>query len=112
MELVTVQGNLNEPRCQRDVLETVVIPHFDNHALPTRPLFMDNNAKPHRKCAFLLDFLQRNIINYHSLASMGHYGLMSMSKMYQNCQQHCIRNPTVGPGHELVLCVGGGYNRY
>ena len=42
--LVTVQGDRNGPRYQRDVLETVVVPHFDNHASATRPVCMDDNA--------------------------------------------------------------------
>ena len=25
-----------------------VVPHFDNHALAVRPMFMDDNARPHR----------------------------------------------------------------
>ena len=25
-----------------------VVPHFDNHALADRPMFMDDNARPHR----------------------------------------------------------------
>jgi truncated hemoglobin YjbI len=24
-----------------------VVPHFDNHVLADRPMFMDNNARPH-----------------------------------------------------------------
>ena len=48
LDLVTVQGNLNGPRYQRDIPNTVDIPHFDNHALATRPVCMDDNAIPHR----------------------------------------------------------------
>jgi hypothetical protein len=29
------------------VLAPRVVPHFDNHALADRPMFMDGNAKPH-----------------------------------------------------------------
>jgi hypothetical protein len=25
-----------------------VVPHFDNHPLATRPVYMDDNARPHR----------------------------------------------------------------
>jgi transposase len=31
-----------------DVLQPVVVPHFDNHPLATRPVYMDDNARPHR----------------------------------------------------------------
>jgi transposase len=30
----------------RDVLQPVV-PHFDNHPLATRPVYMDDNTRPH-----------------------------------------------------------------
>jgi hypothetical protein len=29
-------------------LQPVVVPHFDNHPLPTRPVYMDDNTRPHR----------------------------------------------------------------
>ena len=61
MDLVTVQGNVNGSRYQRDILETVVVPHYDNLALATRPVFMDDNARPHRTRA-VTDFLYRNAI--------------------------------------------------
>ena len=44
LDLVTVQGHLNGLRYQSDILETVVILHFDNHALATRPVFTPSNA--------------------------------------------------------------------
>jgi hypothetical protein len=31
-----------------NVLAPRVVPHFDNHALADRPMFMDDNARPHR----------------------------------------------------------------
>ena len=49
------------PRYQRVILETVVIPHFDNHDLATRPVLMDDNARPYRTRT-VMDFLQRNAI--------------------------------------------------
>ena len=39
LDLVTVQSNLNGPRYQREIRETVVVPHYDNHALVTRPVW-------------------------------------------------------------------------
>jgi transposase len=32
-------------------LAPVVVPHFDNHSLATRPVYMDDNARPHRSRA-------------------------------------------------------------
>jgi hypothetical protein len=34
-----------------DVLQPVVVPHFDNQPLSTRPVHMDDNARPHRSRA-------------------------------------------------------------
>jgi hypothetical protein len=31
----------------RDVWQPVAVPHFDNHPLATRPVYMDDNARPH-----------------------------------------------------------------
>jgi hypothetical protein len=44
LDLVTIQGNLTGDQYIRDILQPVVIPHFDNHPLATRPVYMDENA--------------------------------------------------------------------
>ena len=51
LDLVTKQGNLTGDQYIRDVLQPVVVPHFDNHPLATRPVYMDDNARPHRSRA-------------------------------------------------------------
>jgi transposase len=51
LDLVTIQGNLTGDQYIRDVLQPVVVPHFDNHPLATRPVHMDDNARPHRSRA-------------------------------------------------------------
>lgn len=61
LDLVTVRGNLNAEQYQRDILNTIVVPHFDNHPLLTRPIFMDDNARPHRARA-VVDFLHQEAI--------------------------------------------------
>jgi hypothetical protein len=48
LDLVARQGNLTGDQYIRDVSQPVVAPHFDNHPLATRPVYMDDNAKPHR----------------------------------------------------------------
>jgi hypothetical protein len=48
LDLVTIQGNLTGDQYIRDVLQPVVVPHFDNHPLATRPVYMDDNARLHR----------------------------------------------------------------
>ena len=37
LDLVTIQGNLTGDQYIRDVLQPVVVPHFDNQPLATRP---------------------------------------------------------------------------
>ena len=45
LDLVTIQGNLTGDQYIRDVLQPVVVPHFDNHPLATRPVYMVDNAR-------------------------------------------------------------------
>jgi transposase len=51
LDLVTIQGNLTGYQYIRDVFQPVVVPHFDNHPLATRPVYMDDNARSHRSRA-------------------------------------------------------------
>jgi hypothetical protein len=51
LDLVTIQGNLTGDQYIRDVLQPTVVPHFDNHPLATRHVYMDDNARPHRSRA-------------------------------------------------------------
>jgi hypothetical protein len=45
LDLVTIQGNLTGDQYIRDVLQPVVDPHFDNHPLAARPVYMDDNVQ-------------------------------------------------------------------
>ena len=51
LELVTIRGNLTDDQYLRDVLQPVVVPHFDNYPLAARPVFMNDNTRPHRSRA-------------------------------------------------------------
>jgi hypothetical protein len=51
LDLVTIQGSLTGDQYIRDVLQPVVVPHFNNYPLATMPVYMDNNARPHRSRA-------------------------------------------------------------
>ena len=44
-----------------NVLAPRVVPHFDNHALADRPMFMDENARPH-KARIVQHFLQQEAV--------------------------------------------------
>jgi hypothetical protein len=51
LDLITIQGNLTDDQYIRNVLQPVVVLHFDNHPLATRHVYMDDNARPHRSRA-------------------------------------------------------------
>ena len=61
MDLVTIEGRLTGERYIHDVLEPVVVPHFENHPLATRPVYMNDNARPHRSRA-VTAYFQGNAI--------------------------------------------------
>ena len=53
LDLITIRGNLTGDQYNRDVLKPVVVPHFDNHPLAARPMFLDDNTRPYRATAYL-----------------------------------------------------------
>ena len=48
LDLYVLDGNLTGQKYRDNVLAPRVVPHFDNHALADRPMFMDDNARPDR----------------------------------------------------------------
>ena len=48
LDHITIPMTLKAQRYQQEVPDVAVIPHFDNHPLATRRIFMDDNARPHR----------------------------------------------------------------
>jgi hypothetical protein len=58
LDLVIIQGNLTGDQYVRDVLQPVVVPHFENQPPATRHVYMDDNARPHRARA-VTSYLQR-----------------------------------------------------
>jgi hypothetical protein len=69
LDLVTMQGNLTGDQYIRDVLQPVVVPLFDNHPLATRPVYMDDNARPHRSRACSNRLPSKRSRDFCSLAS-------------------------------------------
>ena len=53
LDLYVLGGNLTGQKYRDNVLAPRVVPHFDNHALADRPMFMDDNARPQKKSAFV-----------------------------------------------------------
>ena len=58
LDLYVLDGKLTGQKYRVNVLAPRVVPHFDNHALDDRPMFMDNNARPH-KARIVQHFLQQ-----------------------------------------------------
>ena len=48
LDFYVLDGNLTDQKYHDNVLAPRVVPHCDNHALADRPMFMDDNAMPHR----------------------------------------------------------------
>ena len=59
LDLITINGKLTGEKYIKDMFAPVVLPHFDNHTLESRPLFLDDNARPHRSRA-VRAFLRMN----------------------------------------------------
>ena len=43
-----LDGTLTGVKFSDDTLQNYGIPHFDDHNLASRPIFMDDNPRPHR----------------------------------------------------------------
>jgi hypothetical protein len=61
LDLVTIQGNLTGDQYIRDVLYPIIVPHVDNHPSATRPVYMDDNVRPHSSRA-VTAYLQRGAV--------------------------------------------------
>ena len=106
LDLVTIQGNLTGDQYFRDVMQPVV-PHFDNRILATRPVYMDDNAKPHRSRA-VTAYLQSEAVTsvpwpamsldlnpighiWNKLGRRKRLGNL-LCKTFVSWKQHCTRN--------------------
>jgi hypothetical protein len=69
LDVFTIQGNLTGDQYLRDVLQPVVVPHFDNHPLATRYVHIDDNAMLHRSRA-VTAYLQREAVTSVPLPAM------------------------------------------
>jgi hypothetical protein len=72
LDLVTIQGNLTGDQYIRDVLQPVVVLHFDNHPLATRHVYMNDNARLHRSRA-VTAYLQREVVTSVPWPAMSTY---------------------------------------
>ena len=71
LDLYVLDGNLTGQKYHDNVLAPRVVLHFDNHALADRPIFMDDNARPHR-ARIVQHFLQQEAVQTISWPPMSH----------------------------------------
>jgi hypothetical protein len=103
LDLVTIQGNLTGDQYIRDVLQLVVVPHFDNHPLATRPVYMDNNARPHRSRA-VTAYLHEPGFESHR-AYLGHVR-PSYTGSETSCANHSSVGISIAPGMAAAITTG------
>jgi transposase len=140
LDLVTIQGNLTGDQYVRDVFQPVVVPHFDNRPLATRPVYMVDNARPHRSRA-VTAYLQSEAVTSvpwpalstdlnpieHIWDMLGHRMLpreppvqsirqleAALHREWHQLSQQDIRGLTGGMRRrvEVVIQARGGYTRY
>jgi transposase len=139
LDLVTIQGNLTGDQYISDILQPVV-PHFNNHPLATRPVYMDDNARPHHSRA-VTTYLQSEAMTSvpwpamspdlnpieHIWDMLGHHIQAreppvqnicqleaALDREWQQLSQQDIRRLTGGMRRrvEAVIQARGGYTRY
>jgi hypothetical protein len=65
--LYVLDGNLTCQKYRDNVLAPRIVPHFDNHALADRSMFMDDNARPHRARIVQHFYSKRLFRQFHGL---------------------------------------------
>ena len=122
-------------------LQSFVVPHFHNYPLAARPVYMDDNARPHRSRAFSNAYLQSDAVTSVPLPAMNpdlnpieHIWDMlgrrmhareppvqnirqleaALHREWQQLSQQDIRRLTGGMRCrvEAVIQARGGYTRY
>jgi hypothetical protein len=80
--------------CQKyrdNVLAPRIVSHFDNHALADRPMFMDDNARPHR-ARIVQHFSQQGAVLNFS-ANKVPYMLYRVHVWQHRRPRHCLNSP-------------------
>jgi hypothetical protein len=124
-----LQGNLTGDQYIRDVLQPVVVPHFDNHPLATRPVYMDDNARPRRSKAVTAPRARRTASSLHLIPQHRCPVSCCDSSCHSRCNaafnwqmfctggsRACIRRPNMSQicsmGFKSGLMAGQGTGRH
>jgi hypothetical protein len=62
MDLYVLNGTTTGQKYRDNIIRNIVVPHFDNHRLATRPLFMDDNTRQHI-ARIVSDYLRQESID-------------------------------------------------
>jgi hypothetical protein len=117
LDLVTIQGNLAGDQYIRDVLQPVVVPHFDNHPLATRPVYMDDNDRPHRARAVSAYLQSEAVTSVHcptmnpDLNPIEHNYLGHVRPSYTDSGTSCAKHSSVGSNiaSEMAAAITTGH---
>jgi hypothetical protein len=61
IDLYVIDGTLRGQKHRDQILRSLVVLHFDGHPLASRPILMDDNARPYR-ARIVQDYLQQEAI--------------------------------------------------
>jgi transposase len=92
VDLVTMQGNLTGDQYIRDVLHPAVVPHFDNYPLATRPMYMDDNARPHRSRAVTASLQSEAMTSVPWPAMSSDLNPIEHSRLHEAETGYCLTN--------------------
>ena len=94
---VTIKGNLTGDQYIKDVLQPVVVLHFDNHPLARRPVYLDDNARPHRSRRAVTAYLQSEAVNSVFFGFESHRAYLGHVRPSYACSGiSCAKHSSVG----------------
>jgi hypothetical protein len=106
LDLVIIQGNQTGDQYIRDVFQPVVVPHFDNHSLATRPVHMDDNARPTSKAKRDFCSLASHEPGFKSHRAYFGHVRPSYTGSGTSCAKHSSVGSSIASGMAAVITTG------